>query len=99
MIRVTPPTNWRLSSQSRLRQGSSWLVCGVDQAHAVAVLAVDLASGVHDEQLAVIVGQHEGVHAERAVGADATGDVVDEARHDLTGGGVQRGQGTAGAPR
>ena len=70
----------------------------VDQGGGVAVLAVDLAARVHHEQLALIVRQHDGVHAEGAVGADATGDVVDEALHDLARGGADRGQGAARNP-
>ena len=57
--RWMPPTNCRLSSHSRVRHGQQLLGGGVDQADAVAVLAVDLAAGVHDEQLAQVVGEHQ----------------------------------------
>ena len=65
---------------------------GVDQADAQPVLAGDLAAGVDDEQLAVVVRQLQLLHAEGAVDADATGDRVDEAGVDRAGRGVGRGQ-------
>ncbi len=55
---------------------------GVDQADAVAVLAGDLAPGVDDEQLGAVVREHQRLHGEGAVDADAAGDVVVEAGDD-----------------
>ena len=64
----------------------------VDDAHAVAVLAVDLPAGVHDEQLALVVGELELRHAELAVDADAAGELVVEGHVDRAGSGVHRGE-------
>ena len=65
---------------------------GVDDAHAEPVLAVDLPAGVHDEELAVVVGELELRDAELAVDADAAGEVVVEGRVDGARRGVHRGQ-------
>ena len=94
--RVMPPTNCRLSSQRWVRHGSSWLVWVSISANAVAVLAGDLAAGVHDEQLAAVVGEHERLHGEVAVDADAAGEVVDEAGDERAGGGVHGGEADRG---
>ena len=59
--------------------GQQLLGRGVDQADAVAVLAGDLAPGVDDEQLALVVGELRALDGQRAVDADAAGEVVDEA--------------------
>ena len=90
-----PPTNCRLSSHRWVRHGQQLVGLGVDQADAVAVLAGDLATGVHDEQLAVVVREDERLHGEGTVDADAAGEVVDEAGDERAGGGVDRGEADA----
>ena len=55
-MQVTPPTWPRLLSPGAAPR-RQLLGGGVDDAHAVAGLAVDLPAGVHDQQLAVVVGE------------------------------------------
>ena len=72
--------------------GQQLVGLGADQADAVAVLVGDLAAGVDDQQLGVVVGELELLDGEQAVDADAAGHVVDEAGDDRAGGAVDRGQ-------
>jgi hypothetical protein len=53
--------------------GKQLVGLGADQADAVAVLVGDLAAGVDDQQLGVVVGELELLDGEHAVDADATG--------------------------
>jgi hypothetical protein len=66
------------------------------QADAVAVLVGDLAAGVDDQELGVVVGELELLDGEQAVDADAAGHVVDEAGDDRAGGAVDRHQADPG---
>jgi hypothetical protein len=67
-----------------------------DQPDAVAVLAGDLAAGVDDEQLAVVVRQHQRLNRQRPFHTDAAGDVVLETGDNGTGRRVDRGQAGSG---
>ena len=70
----------------RLRHGQQLVGLGADDADAEPVLAGDLAPGVHDYELGVVVGEEQLLDGEHAVDPDAAGEVVAEPCVDGAGG-------------